>query len=257
MNDPLKNFRIVLVNPLYSGNVGAVCRCMANCGISDLVLAERTREIDEEECRKRAMHAGSIFENRREFPTLAEAVADCGLVAGTSARSGLYRSHAKTAREWAPVLYEKAQNNRIALVFGTEDKGLSKEQLALCTQIIQIPSHPDYTSLNLSHAVMICCYEIFVASESFVPNEEPSPEASSEARERMFSAWESTLYDIGFMKEDKAEHMMLGLRRILSRGLLTESDVKILMGIARQAQWNALQLKKGEESTAPHAVPTD
>ncbi len=246
MNDPLKNFRVVLVNPLYGGNVGAVCRCMANCGISDLVIAERGYEVDNDECRKRAMHAEHLFDNRREFATLAEAVSDCGLVAGTSARLGLYRSHAKTAREWGPILYEKAQNNRIALVFGTEDKGLSKEQLALCTQIIQIPSHPDYTSLNLSHAVMICCYELFLASERFEPNEEPSTEASSALRERMFSAWENTLYDIGFMKEDKAEHMMLGLRRILSRGLLTESDVKILMGIARQSQWNALQLKKVE-----------
>ena len=249
MSDPLKNFRVVLVNPLYAGNVGAVCRCMANCGMSDLVIAERTYEIDNDECRKRAMHAETIFESRREYPTLAEAVADCGLVAGTSARQGLYRSHAKTAREWAPYLYEKAQNNRIALVFGTEDKGLSKEQLALCTQIIQIPSHPDYTSLNLSHAVMICAYEIFVASETFVPIEEPCGEAPSAVRERMLAAWESTLYDIGFMKEDKAEHMMLGLRRILSRGLLTESDVKILMGIARQSQWCALELKKLKEYT--------
>ena len=244
MNDPMNRFRVVLVNPIYSGNIGAVCRCMANCGMSDLVIAERSYEIDDEECRKRAMHAETIFENRREFPTLAEAVADCHLVAGASARQGLYRSHSKTIREWAPYLYERAQEHRIALVFGTEDKGLNKEHLALCTQIIQIPSHPDYTSLNLSHAVMICAYELYVASASFVPNAEPCGEAPSAARERMFAAWESTLYDIGFMKEDKAEHMMLGLRRILSRGPLNEADVKILMGIARQAQWCALELKK-------------
>lgn len=251
MNEPLKNIRVVLVDPIYPGNVGAVCRCMANCGITDLAIAERTREIDTEDCRKRAMHAGNIFDQRREFPSLAEAVADCGLVAGTSARQGLYRAHSRTPREWAPFFVERAHDNRIALVFGTEDKGLAKEHLTLCTQIIQIPSHPDYSSLNLSHAVMVCCYELFVAAGTFVPSEEPSVEASSDLRERMFSLWEQTLLDIGFMKDDKAGHMMFGLRRILSRGLLTEADIKILMGIARQSQWNALELRKRKEGDVP------
>ena len=83
-------------------------------------------------------------------------------VAGTSARKGLYRSHAKSPHDWAPDLLKSAQNGKVALVFGPEDKGLSNEHLALCTRIIQIPSHSSYESLNLSHAVMICCYEIFL-----------------------------------------------------------------------------------------------
>ena len=91
---------------------------------------------------------------------------------------------------------------------------------------------------------MVCAYEMYVATQSFEPSEEFSEHASSEFRERMFEIWRETLLDVGFMKNDKADHMMMGLRRILSRGTLSENDVKILMGIARQAQWAAKHEKK-------------
>ncbi|MBN1270265.1 MAG: RNA methyltransferase [Kiritimatiellae bacterium] len=239
MGNPLANIRIVLVSPIYGGNVGAVCRAMKNMGLSHLVIAGPRAALDVNETLTMAYRAGDVFEARREYPTLAEAVADCGLVAGTTARVGLYRSHSRTPRDWAPELLKAAETTQVALVFGPEDKGLDNDQLSLCTQIIQIPSSPDYLSINLSHAVMICCYELFVASGQFEGSTEPFPEASSAARERMFAMWEDTLLAIGFMKEEKAQHMMLGLRRILSRGKLTDADVRILMGIARQAAWYA------------------
>jgi TrmH family RNA methyltransferase len=243
----LKNIRIVLVHPLYGGNVGSVCRAMGNMGISDLALVGGLDHLDMVEARTMACWAGDLLEAARPFPTLAEAVADCGLVAGTSARVGLYRDHSRLPREWAPILLEAAQQQPVALVFGREDKGLSNDELALCTQIIQIPSAPDYLSINLSHAVMICCYELFTAADVFEPSSEKSPEASSALRERMFAMWEHTLLEIGFMEPEKSQHMMLGLRRILSRSTLTDADVRILMGIARQTQWCADQLAKTRE----------
>jgi tRNA C32,U32 (ribose-2'-O)-methylase TrmJ len=91
---------------------------------------------------------------------------------------------------------------------------------------------------------MVCCYELYVGSSLFEASEEKYPEATSDMRERMFAMWEKTLLDIGFMEEDKAQHMMLGLRRILSRGTLTDADVRILMGIARQSQWCAGEMQK-------------
>jgi tRNA/rRNA methyltransferase len=235
----LENIRIVLARPLYGGNVGSVCRAMMNMGLADLALVPSRKNLDEEELRKMALGAVRLYEGRTEHPTVADAVADCGLVAGTSARTGFYRSHAKTAREWAPHLLQASEADRVALVFGPEDTGLHTDELALCTQIIQIPSTDAYTSLNLSHAVMVCCYELYVASGLFEPAEEASPEAPSALRERMFEMWRHMLFDTGFMKEDKAKHMMLGVRRILSRGTLTEADVQILMGIARQMRWFA------------------
>ena len=241
----LDNIRIVLARPLYGGNVGSVCRAMMNMGLSDLALVPSPRGLDDDELRKLAYRAIGLYENRTEFATVADAVADCGLVAGTSARKGFYRAHARTAREWAPRLLKASDTHRVALVFGPEDTGLHTDELALCTQIIQIPSTDAYTSLNLSHAVMICCYELYAASGLFAPAEEPSPEAPSELRERMFEMWREMLFDTGFMKEDKAKHMMLGVRRILSRGTLTEADVQILMGIARQTRWFAQRYGPG------------
>ncbi|MBM4149176.1 MAG: RNA methyltransferase [Lentisphaerae bacterium] len=236
---PLDRIRVVLVAPLYGGNVGSVCRAMANCGMSDLAVAAPA-DLDLNEARMMACHATHVLDGRSTFATLAEAVADCAAVMGTTARRGLYRQHARTPREWAGKALEAAESgSRVALVFGREDKGLTNEELALCTHIVQIPSDPRCPSLNLAQAVMVCCHEIFVASGTFEPQTEKSAEAPSALRERMFELWESALFEIGFMKEDKAQHMMLGLRRILSRGTLTEDDVKILMGIARQAKWAA------------------
>ncbi len=245
----LERIRVVLRSPLYGGNVGAVCRAMANMGLSDLVLAA-PRPLDLDEARMMACHARGLLEARREFATLAEAVADCGLVMGTSARDGLYRQHARTPREWAPRALEAAALGPVALVFGPEDQGLSIDDLALCTQIIQIPTVPEYASLNLAQAVLICVYELFLAADRYEPPQEKSPEAPAALRERMFGLWRDTLLEIGFMKPDKADHMMLGLRRILARGPLTTDDVRILMGMARQASWAARAAGSNEADRA-------
>lgn len=232
----LDNIRIVLVNPLYGGNVGSICRVMANMGCSDLAIVA-PRRLNMDEARMMACHATDILETRDECETLKAAVQDCRAVMGTTARRGLYRQHAKTPREWAPKALEVAETGKVALVFGREDNGLSNDEVALCTQVIQIPTSDEYPSLNVAQAVMICCYELFVAKDEFELPGEKSVEAPSGIRERMFGLWRETLLKVGFMEDDKADHMMHGLRRILSRGTLTEDDVRILMGIARQTAW--------------------
>lgn len=232
----LENVRVVLVGPIYGGNVGSVCRAMANMGLSDLALVD-PHALDMGEARMMACHAGAILEGRTEFSSLPEAVADCGIVVGTSARRGLYRQHARPPREWAPRVLDAANSGPAAIVFGREDNGLSNEELASCHHVIQIPTTEAYTSLNVAQAVMVCCYELFLATGQYTPLEEKSPDAPSDLRERMFSMWRDLLLRIGFMEEDKADHMMLGLRRIWSRGAVTVDDVKIMMGIARQTDW--------------------
>lgn len=232
--------RVVLVSPLYGGNVGSVCRAMANTGFSELAIAS-PRSMDLKEARMMACGGRDILEQRREYPSLAQAVADCGTVVGATARVGLYRSHSRTPRESAARVLDATRGAPVALVFGREDNGLSNEELALCTDVIQIPSTTECPSLNLAQAVMICLYEIFVVSDAFEPTREKSGLASSDLRERMFTMWRDMLMDIGFMKEDKADHMMMGLRRIFSRGAVTEDDMRILMGVARQARWHARQ----------------
>ncbi len=248
---PLNNIRIVLSGPIYGGNVGSVCRAMANMGLSDLVIAGDSA-WEPREAHRMACWAQDVLETRRETRTLAEALSDCSTVFGATARCGLYRSHARTPREAAPAIIEAALNGKVAILFGPEDNGLSNENLELCSRLIHIPSSEKYPSLNLSHAVMVCAYEIFTAYGCFEPVLEKSPDADSSTKERMFEMWEQTLLKTGFMEEDKARHMMLGVRRIFSRGRLTEDDVRILMGIARQARWCAESAQSKSEISMEH-----
>ncbi|MEN7972927.1 MAG: RNA methyltransferase [Verrucomicrobiota bacterium] len=240
----MSNIRVVLVEPIFGGNIGSVCRAMNNNGITDLAIVNPRSTTDWEDARKLSCNAKAQLEARKEFQTLEEAIADCTVVAATSARTGFYRDTAHSPREFAPIALESAKDHKIALVFGREDKGLFNEELALCTHIIQIPSSKLYTSLNLSHAVMVCCYEIFCAAGVFQPSEEKAEEADSALRERMFAAWREMMIKTEFTHEQKLEHMMMGLRRIFSRGKLTIPDVKILMGLAKQSIWVTSQWKK-------------
>lgn len=239
MDEVLKNIRIVLVGTLYSGNVGSVCRAMANMGIRDLMLAGPQICDNWEDASKLAVHATDILDARREAATLAEAVADCAFVVGTTARGGLYRQHVKTPREVAPELLRLAANGKVALVFGREDKGLFNDEIGLCTHLIRIPVHPDYTSLNLSQAVLLCCYELYGALGTYEPPVEKSLPAVAVHKQKLMEKWREMLLLIGFMKEDKADHMMQGVQRIFSRGVYSEDDVAIMMGVARQSDWAA------------------
>ncbi len=243
----LDNIRIVLVEPIFGGNIGSVCRAMNNNGITDLAIVKPRATTDWDDARKLSCNAKAQLEARNEFQTLEEAIADCTVVAATSARTGFYRDTAYSPKEFAPIGLESAKDHKIALVFGREDKGLHNEELALCTHIIQIPSSELYTSLNLSHAVYVCTYEMFCAAGVFQASEEKAPEANSALRERMFAAWREMMTETEFVHDQKLDHMMMGLRRIFTRGKLTVPDCKILMGLAKQSLWVANQWKKSEE----------
>ncbi|MFA7256338.1 MAG: RNA methyltransferase [Kiritimatiellales bacterium] len=246
--NPLENIRIVLVDPKFAGNIGSICRVMMNMGITDLAIVSPGEHLDWAEARKLAYKAEEMLDRIQIFQTLEKAVADCTVVAGTSARTGLYRDHAYLPHDIAPVVLDSAAHHKAALVFGREDKGLFNEEIAVCTHIINIPSSELYRSLNLSHAVMVCCYELFLLANnpSYEPPEECSPEANGEMRERLYDAWSAMMLETGFCEIEKLDHMMLGLRRIFSRGKLTDNDVKILLGLARQSRWVASELKRKE-----------
>lgn len=235
----LDSIRIVCVRPLYGGNIGSICRAMRNCGLTKLVLVSPNPDRDPVELRKMAMRSLEVYKNRVQTETLEEAVADCGAVAMTSGVDGFYHDHATTPREAAPDLLDLASRKPVAIVFGPEDKGMTTQELKLATHLLRIPSHHQYTSLNLSQSVMLVAHELFVASDQFRLSDEKTPPASHAFRERMFDCWEQTMKDIQFCPDEKLDHMMLGLRRVLSRGELSENDVKIMMGLARQASWAA------------------
>lgn len=236
----LDKFRVILTAPLYAANIGSTCRAMANCGITRLSLVAPQCIDGWPEAERLACHATGILHAATRFDTLADALADAHVAVGTTARGGLYRQHVKTPREITPDLLQSAARGAdIALVFGREDSGLLNEEIAACTHLIQVPTCADYTSLNLSQAVLLCCHELFLAAGDYIPVEEKSDPAPLRQREQLLKMWRDMLLLIGFMQPEKADHMMQGFQRIFSRGALTQDDVNILLGVARQADWAA------------------
>ena len=235
----LENIRIVLVKPKGSSNIGSVARAMKNYGLKDLAIVGEV-QTQSYWARAMAVHAKEILREAQRFGTLREAVADCGLVVGTTCRSGLYRSHSRMPREVAPRIVSVARtgSGQVALVFGPEDHGLSNRDLQHCQWLITIPAHPDYPSLNVAQAVMVCLYEIYLASLKKTPRGAIS-RAPAENIDRLFDRMRRSLLKIGFLDSQNPEHILLALRRILGRAGLEEKDVRILTGLFRQIEWYA------------------
>ncbi len=243
--NPLDNIRIVLVGTLYSGNVGSVCRAMANMGLGRLTLVAPRILDGWEEGRRLAVHATDLLDARREVATLDEAVADCAAVVGTTARGGLYRATVQPPRVLAPEILRLAAQAPVAIVFGREDQGLHNDEIAQCTHLIRIPVDPRYQSLNLSQAVLIVAYELYSATGTYVsPVEEAVSLATQATKHALMAKWRQAMLDIGFMDEQKADHMMQGFQRIFSRGVRTDPDASIMLGAAHQMSWAGKHAKK-------------
>lgn len=242
------NIRIVLVRPQGAANTGAVARVMKNMGLRDLVLV-RPRFRGRVMAKTMAVHAADVLDSARTCQTLAEAVEDCGLVAGTTCRQGPYRAALYTPRSAAVELLRAAERNKVALVFGPEDHGLSNKDLQLCQLLLTIPSHEGYPSLNLAQAVGVCCYEIFVAqAEAKAEDAEMPALANSASTELMYERLRDAFVSIGFLLRDNPEHIMYAFRSMLGRARMEDRDVRILLGLARQIRWYGRK-GRGREAT--------
>jgi len=239
-----KNISIVLYKPKYAGNVGAVARAAKNMGITSMIVAE-AQAFDQEEMRQRSTHlAADVLENIRYVPDIAEALGGFHYIVGTTARLGKARGPFMSPRVAAREVADVSQKNRVALLFGPEDTGLANEQLRLCQSVVTIPTSRDFTSLNLSHAVMILCYEIFVASSPVDATKEASPKrALSSELEGMYGQIKTLLDDIGFLNRENPDYWMMHVRRFFNRAGVLSSEVKMIRGMCRQLQWYARQKK--------------
>jgi tRNA/rRNA methyltransferase len=231
----LANIRIVLVRPRGSGNIGSVARAMKNMGQTELAIVgkARTRSFW---ARAMAVHGRDILANAKSYDSLRQAIADCVLVVGTTCRSGLYRRHSQTPREVAPEIIAAARNGKVALIFGPEDHGLSNKDLEHCQLLMTIPAHPDYPSLNVAQAVVVCLYEVYLASLA-ASHDSGIQRAPAEDIERLFDRMRKVLLKIGFLDSENPEHMLLAFRRILGRAGLEDKDVRIFTGLFRQIEW--------------------
>ncbi len=236
-NKGLANIIIVLVGTKHPGNIGSAARAMYNMGLSQLRLVSPECTCNEES--ERLARGGKyILEGARTFRTLRGALRGVHFVIGTTGKRGGYRSQTCSARSLAPRVLAHAATQKAALLFGPEDTGLVDEDLFPCHALMRIPTDPAAHSINLAQAVMIACYELFLASLEKEPARVPRL-ASVQQVEGMYTQLEQALLEIGFLNRQNARHMMFSLRRLLGRAGLEAEDVAMLRGIARQISWHA------------------
>ncbi|MEA3487501.1 MAG: RNA methyltransferase [Thermodesulfobacteriota bacterium] len=231
----MENLAIVLNRPKHPGNIGAVARCAKNMGISSIIVVNPLN-ADRKKIEQLATHfALDIVEKIKYFDRLDIALAPFNHIVGTTVRSGntnLKRSMiypGKMAEDIADI----SQNNRVALLFGPEDRGLTNSELKYCDVLVKIPSSEDLKSINLSHAVMIICYEIFTADSESASVFTPKL-ATSVEMEAMYDHLREMFVRIGFIKTQNPDYWMTNVRRLFSRTKLLARDVKIIRGICHQ-----------------------
>ncbi|MDX1765072.1 MAG: RNA methyltransferase [bacterium] len=243
MSDHLDRIVIVLNRPIHPGNVGSVARAMKNMGLGNLRIVGGC-DLTDDRARWMAVAAKEILDRTVVFQDLKEGVADCGLVIGTVPPDRpRFQQETYPAREMARRLRCRHPDDPVAILFGPEDNGLSNRELDLCHEFVSIPSHPAYPSLNISHAVMVIAYEIYMAAEEDTSYSE-RPAAPVEQVEQMYLHLEYTLLKIGFLDPHNPLHIMRDLRRIFSRARLGEREVKIIRGMCRQIDWAAGSRKR-------------
>ncbi len=230
-------FRIVLVEPIYSGNVGSVARVMKNFGFSELVLLNPC-ELDMP-ARVMSVHAYDIIENSRIEFSLKDALSGSNTVVGMTGLHGKtdnkhFRMPAYNPKKLKDKLSGKG--GIVSLVFGREDAGLSNEELEICDIVVNIPTSPEYPSMNLSHAVAVVLYELsdIEGGERYL--------ADHSDVELLYEHIDEVLDDIEY-KEHKEDKTKLMLQRILGRAELTGREVQTLRGVLRRIQW---KLRTGE-----------
>src|SRR5262245_34790695 len=237
----LSNARVVLVRPHYAGNLGAVARVMRNFGLTQLTLVAPFADLRSEEARRLATHGEPVLDSAVVVQTLDEAVADCRLVVATSANvEGVYRTHNYgRPDEVLPDVVAALDDGPCALVFGPEPSGLSNAEVARCHGLIRILTDPACPSLNLSHAVAICLYELrrLWLNGRGVADRPTQKIAPFEAQERMFEGLRGALEAVHFLWGTKADSLMHAVRHLIARAKPSPNEVRILFGLARQLRW--------------------
>jgi tRNA (cytidine32/uridine32-2'-O)-methyltransferase len=234
----LRSIRIVLVHPTHPGNIGAVARAMKTMCLDALYLVEPTEYLGAE-ARARAAGADDILLRAQRCESLVEALRDCRLVIGTSARARGIPWPSLAPSACAQRLLAEASRGPAALVFGREKMGLTNAELDLCQYVVGIPANPGYASLNLAGAVQVLAYELFRAS-----SEDPTPEwheghvplASNDDLQRFYHHLQEVLVETGFLDPAKPRRLMRRLYRLFNRACMDENELNILRGVLTAVQ---------------------
>ena len=234
------DLRIVLVATSHPGNIGAAARAMKTMGLSRLVLVA-PEAYPHRDATAMAAGADDVLDGATVCADLDEALADCRLVMGCTARSRRVSLPEHAPREAAAALVEATALGPVALLFGRERTGLTNEELQRCHGAIHIPANPDYSSLNIAAAVQVLSYELRLAlmGRDAAPAVAPAGDEQAATQgqlEGFFGQLEQALHDIDFHKGRAPELVMQRLRRLYLRAAPDQREVRILRGILADAQ---------------------
>lgn len=232
----LSDIRTVLIQTSHPGNIGSVARALKTMGLSELYLVNPLL-YPNPKANEMASGAVDILEAAKVVGEVDEAIADCGLVVGASARSRKIPWPMLSPREFAEKALRESAQHKIAILFGREQSGLTNEELHRCHFHIQIPSNPEYSSLNLAAAVQVIAYELRVASQLDVFEEQWDYQfVTAKEMESFYAHLEKVLIEIEFLKPEVPRQLMTRLRRLFNRARLDEMEVNILRGILRAVE---------------------
>jgi tRNA/rRNA methyltransferase len=249
----LDHIAIVLHQPRFPENIGAAARAMRNMGIRHLIVVQ-PENCDLTRVLRLATHAAmDVVEEMEVVDTLAEALAPFSYVVGTTARLGGKRPVRPSPSVLARELIAFSAHNRIAILFGPEDRGLTNEDIRYCHELVNIPT-ADFSSLNLAQAVMILCYELSGAGLE-KPGEFVPRMASRHELDGMYEQLKDILVRIDYLKPDNPDYWIDKLRRFFTRIQLKAREVSIIRGICRQMDWYARKcFKDGEKVAARSSI---
>ena len=235
--DLANKLRIVLVETSHPGNIGAAARAMKTMCLSRLVLVNPA-EFPHSDASARASGALDLLERAQVVPTLDEALAGCALVAGTSARQRGLGPPVLSPRDCMARLHAAvAGGQEVALLFGRERTGLTNEELGRCHLLVNIPSNPEYSSLNLAAAVQVLGYEWMLARGAApAAREDDTTPATAEEMERLYEHIESAALETGFLDPANPKHLMRRIRRLFNRAQPDQNEVHILRGLLSALQ---------------------
>ena len=239
MPDAFDNLRVVLVatrNPL---NLGAVARAMGNFGFAHLRVVN-PYEVAFREARS-AVGASAILASAEEYTTVADAVADCTLVVGTTAVRHRELHHTlRRLESGARLIRKQLVTRRVALLFGSEKVGLANQDLSHCHWLMRIPTREEHISMNLGQAVAVCLYEL-VRDVKATPPAEKIQRATANQAERITAVLQDALRASGYVQPGAAVATEEKVRRLVRRLDLQAGDAEVLLGMLRQIAWKVRQ----------------
>jgi TrmH family RNA methyltransferase len=238
----LDRLRVVLVSSRNPLNIGAAARAMSNFGFSRLRVVNPYEKAFRQAVS--AVGATDLLARAEEYETVAEAVADCTLVVGTTAVRHREVQHPLRRLEYGGRLIRKHMaSGEVALLFGSERYGLSKEDLSHCHWLIRIPTVEQNISMNLGQAVAVCLYELIRESRAAAKSEKLSLASGGEV-ERITELLADVLSTSSYMLPQRAAETEQRIRRMIRRLKLSAQDVEAWLGILRHIQWEMRSGKK-------------